>query len=225
MKKNLQLKDTWLVLNNMLLKEGVAKQHLNSYNQFIEEGLQKIINETQNIDVETLNPYKVRLGKIKLGTPRVVEIDGSVNTLMPLEARLRNLTYSAPITLEMSVEENGSIRESQIYSIGDMPVMVKSNQCSLSTLEEDQLIASGDDTNDPGGYFIIHGSDRVIVGLEDLSPNRIMVEKEKVGNVLVHKSKIYSSIVGYRAKIELYLKHGTPSNAEASQMAMQFITE
>ena len=206
MKKNLQLKDTWLVLNNMLLKEGVAKQHLNSYNQFIEEGLQKIINETQNIDVETLNPYKVRLGKIKLGTPRVVEIDGSVNTLMPLEARLRNLTYSAPITLEMSVEENGSIRESQIYSIGDMPVMVKSNQCSLSTLEEDQLIASGDDTNDPGGYFIIHGSDRVIVGLEDLSPNRIMVEKEKVGNVLVHKSKIYSSIVGYRAKIELYLK-------------------
>ena len=206
MKKNLQLKDTWLVLNNMLLKEGVAKQHLNSYNQFIEEGLQKIINETQTIDVETLNPYKVRLGKIKLGTPRVVEIDGSINTLMPLEARLRNLTYSAPITLEMSVEENGSIRESQIYSIGDMPVMVKSNQCSLSTLDEDQLIESGDDTNDPGGYFIIHGSDRVIVGLEDLSPNRIMVEKEKVGNVLVHKSKIYSSIVGYRAKIELYLK-------------------
>ena len=51
MKKNLQLKDTWLVLNNMLLKEGVAKQHLNSYNQFIEEGLQKIINETQTIDV------------------------------------------------------------------------------------------------------------------------------------------------------------------------------
>ena len=165
MKKNFQLKDTWLVLNNMLLKEGVAKQHLNSYNQFIEEGLQKIINETHTIDVETLNPYKVRLGKIKLGTPRVVEIDGSVNTLMPLEARLRNLTYSAPITLEMSVEENGSIRESQIYSIGDMPVMVKSNQCSLSTLDKDQLIASGDDTNDPGGYFIIHGSDRVIVVL------------------------------------------------------------
>ena len=59
---------------------------------------------------------------------------------------------------------------------------------------------------DPGGYFIINGSERVVVGLEDLSPNKILVDVEKVGGVTNYKAKVYSSIVGYRAKLELTLK-------------------
>ncbi len=66
-----------------------------------------------------------------------------------------------------------------------------------------KLVEHGEDPNDPGGYFIINGSERVIVGLEDLSYNKIIVDKETVGGNTVFKAKVYSSIVGYRAKLEL----------------------
>jgi len=69
-----------------------------------------------------------------------------------------------------------------------------------------KLIDHAEDPFDPGGYFIINGSERVIVGLEDLSYNKIIVDAEKVGGKKVFKAKVYSSIVGYRAKLELVLK-------------------
>ena len=58
--------------------------------------------------------------------------------------------------------------------------MVKSELCQLSNRTKEQLIESGEDPNDPGGYFIIHGAEREIVGLEDGSPNKIRVDAEKV---------------------------------------------
>ena len=59
--------------------------------------------------------------------------------------------------------------------------MVKSDLCQLCKMTKEQLVDVGEDPNDPGGYFIINGSERVIVGLEDLSPNKILVDLEKVG--------------------------------------------
>src|SRR5579864_9161769 len=199
--------DAWPVLQDILNREGVARQHLNSYNEFIQRGLQSIIDEIGSIDIETVGtPYKVKFGKVKLKLPRVVEIDGSVSNILPLEARLRNLSYASPIFVDMTVEEDGIVRESQEQHIGDLPVMVKSDRCMLATMNPQQLIEVGEDPKDPGGYFIINGSERVIVGLEDLSPNKILVDVEKVGGVTNYKAKVYSSIVGYRAKLELTLK-------------------
>ncbi|MBI2126409.1 MAG: DNA-directed RNA polymerase subunit B [Thaumarchaeota archaeon] len=199
--------DTWLIIEDILRKEGIARQHLNSYNEFIERGIQSIVDEIGSVEIESLtNPYKIRFGRVKLGTPRVVEIDGSVSNILPLEGRLRNMSYVAPIHLEMVVEENGIVREQQTQHVGDLPVMVRSDLCALSKMTEQQLIDVGDDPNDPGGYFIVNGSERVIVGLEDLSPNKIIVDMEKTGGNEVFKSKIYSSIVGYRAKLEISMK-------------------
>ena len=130
----------------------------------------------------------------------------SISKTLPLEARLRDLNYSAPITLEMTTEENGVPRETQKHHIGDIPIMIRSAKCETSKMAEKQMIEKGEDPFDPGGYFIVNGSERIIVGLEDLSPNKIIVEKDKVGGNLVYRSKIYSSIVGYRAKLELTLK-------------------
>ena len=85
--------------------------------------------------------------------------------------------------------------------------MVKSDACVLrSYYRTRKLIDHAEDPFDPGGYFIINGSERVIVGLEDLSYNKIIVDAEKVGGKKVLKAKVYSSIVGYRAKLELVLK-------------------
>ena len=198
----------WPIIQDILKREGIARQHLNSFDEFLEKGLQSIINEVGQIDIEnTEYPYNIQLGKVKRQQPRMMELDGSITHITPAEARLRNVSYSAPILMEASVVEDGKILESRFVHIGDVPVMVKSNACILHNFSFQKLVEHGEDSNDPGGYFIINGSERVIVGLEDLSYNKIIVDKEVVGGNVAFKAKVYSSIVGYRAKLELIMKN------------------
>ena len=198
----------WPIIQDILKREGIARQHLNSFDEFLERGLQSIINEVGQIDIENAEyPYKIQLGKVKLQQPRMMELDGSITHITPAEARLRNVSYCAPVMMEASVIEDGKILESRFVHIGDVPVMAKSNACILNNFSSQKLIEHGEDPNDPGGYFIINGSERVIVGLEDLSYNKIIVDKETVGGNNVFKAKVYSSIVGYRAKLELVMKN------------------
>jgi DNA-directed RNA polymerase subunit B len=198
----------WPIIQDILKREGIARQHLNSYDEFLERGLQSIIDEVGQIEIESAEyPYKIQLGKLKLQQARMMELDGSITHIAPMEARLRNVTYASPVMLEASVVEDGKILESRFVHIGDMPLMVRSNACVLHNLSEQKLVEHGEDPNDPGGYFIINGSERVIVGLEDLSYNKIIVDKEIVGGNIVFKAKVYSSIVGYRAKLELIMKN------------------
>jgi len=135
-----------------------------------------------------------------------MELDGSVTHITPAEARMRNVSYIAHLMLEANVIEDGKTLETRFIHIGDIPVMVKSESCILRSFTQQKLIDYAEDPEDPGGYFIINGSERVIVGLEDLSYNKIIVDAEKVGGKKVFKAKVYSSIVGYRAKLELVLK-------------------
>ena len=198
----------WPVIQDILKREGIARQHLNSFDEFLERGLQSIIKEVDKIDIENAEyPYKIELGKVKLQQPRMMELDGSITHITPAEARLRNVSYAAPVMMEASVIEDGKILESRFVHIGDVPVMAKSNACILNNFSNQKLIEHGEDPNDPGGYFIINGSERVIVGLEDLSYNKIIVDRELVGGNTVFKAKVYSSIVGYRAKLELVMKN------------------
>ena len=197
----------WPIIQDILSRQGVAKQHLNSFDEFLKKGLQDIINEIGHIDIENAEyPYKIQLGRIQFKQPRMMELDGSVTHITPVEARLRNVSYVAPLMLEANVIEDGKTLESRFIHIGDIPVMVKSESCILRSFTQQKLIDYAEDPEDPGGYFIINGSERVIVGLEDLSYNKIIVDAEKVGGKKVFKAKVYSSIVGYRAKLELVLK-------------------
>ena len=67
--------DSWAVLRDILQREGVARQHLNSYNEFVSRGLQNIVDEIGEVEVETVStPYKIKFGRLTLGSPRVVEI-------------------------------------------------------------------------------------------------------------------------------------------------------
>jgi DNA-directed RNA polymerase subunit B len=197
----------WVIINDILTRDGVAKQHLTSFDEFLKKGLQEIIDEINHIDIENAEyPYKIQLGRIQFKQPRMMELDGSVTHITPAEARMRNVSYIAPLMLEANVIEDGKTLESRFIHIGDVPVMVKSDACILRNFSEQKLIDHAEDPFDPGGYFIINGSERVIVGLEDLSYNKIIVDAEKVGGKKVFKAKVYSSIVGYRAKLELVLK-------------------
>ena len=83
-----------------------------------------------------------------------------------------------------------------------MPIMLKSKVCPLSRMTDDELIKAGEDPNDPGGYFIINGSERVLVTQEDLAPNRILIEKKKSGSV-TSMAKVFSTAQGVRAPVTM----------------------
>ncbi|MEM3736707.1 MAG: DNA-directed RNA polymerase subunit B [Candidatus Bathyarchaeia archaeon] len=197
----------WSLVERFLKEEGLVKQHLKSYDDFIENGLQAIVDEVGGIDIAAENRYRIRFGKVNLEKPKVVEVDGSAHGILPMEARLRNITYAAPLYLEMCIERDGKrISPLEPIYIGDIPIMVKSKKCNLSGVSEDELIRMGEDPRDPGGYFIINGSERVMVGLEDLAANRILVDYDESGVGVAYKAKVFSTTVGFRARIEVKMK-------------------
>ena len=148
---------------------------------------------------------------ISVGTPIVKEANGATHPLTPMEARLRNLNYTAPIYLDFTVIENGIEREPERVHIGNLPVMGKSKKCALhrENLEIDgelteaeyrlKLIEMGEDPFDPGGYFIIGGTERALISLEDLAPNRVLVEYNERYGRKVPVAKVFSQREGYRA--------------------------
>ena len=113
----------WPVIQDILRREGIARQHLTSFDEFLDRGLQSIIEEVGQIEIENAEyPYKIQLGKIKLQQPRMMELDGSITHVTPAEARLRNISYVAPIMMEASVVEDGKTLETRFVHVGDMPV-------------------------------------------------------------------------------------------------------
>ena len=209
------IQDELLLLQKSFFKEkGLVRQHLDSYNEFIDHGLQQIINEVGEISVELPeNPYKIKLDQAwiidpqsRISGPYVTEVDGTKHEIFPTEARFRNLSYVAPLAVEMTPIIDGREMDTELVLIGDIPVMLKSKLCILSQLQPDELVQQGEDPNDPGGYFLINGSERVIVALEDLAPNRILVDIDTRGAHPVYQAKIFSTTVGFRARIELRLK-------------------
>ena len=147
--------------------------------------------------------------------PEIKEASGAANQITPNEARLRDLNYLAPINLKVKIIEDGVERDSETIRIGELPVMVRSKICTLSGPSLDQYIEKnngpvsgtreeklqyvGEDPSDPGGYFIIGGSERAIVSLEDLAPNRILVESEEKYESMVEVAKVFSQRGGFRA--------------------------
>lgn len=159
--------------------------NIKSFNNFVEKELQKIIDSIGDI-VPTIIPaevetFKIKLGKIWVEKPQIIEADGSRRNIYPTEARMRKLTYSAPIYLNVVSEVNGIQRESFTSQIGKLPVMVKSKFCHLDGLKKDELIEKGEDPYDIGGYFILNGNERVLITVEDLATNNLFVEKNKTG--------------------------------------------
>jgi len=207
--------DEFLLLQKSFFKEkGLVRQHLDSYNEFIDHGLQQMIDEAGEIKIELPEtPYKIKLGQAwiidpqtRISGPYVTEVDGTKHEIFPMEARFRNLSYVAPIAIEMTPIIDGREQDTELVLIGNIPVMLKSKLCVLSQLQPDELILYGEDPNDPGGYFLINGSERVTVALEDLAPNRILVDIDTRGAHPVYQAKIFSTTVGFRARIELRLK-------------------
>ena len=178
--------------------DRLVRHQIDSFNRFLDEGLQRVIDEQKIIELDIPDTY-VRLGKIWVGRPIVKEADGSRRKLFPAEARLRNLTYAAPIYLEAQIIDEGKELEEEVVEIGMLPIMLKSKACNLNDV--DDVTKVGEDPLDPGGYFIINGSERALMTLEDLAPNKILLEKEERYGEEVEVAKCFSQRAGYRALV------------------------
>lgn len=90
--------------------------------------------------------YEVMLEfeKISIRKPTIFENNGAIHPMMPNDARLRNLTYAAPLNIDVKVtttfidHSRNGIRESNVrifpnVHIGKIPVMVGSKYCLLLT--------------------------------------------------------------------------------------------
>ena len=173
------------IIKQYFKKHSLVESNINSFNNFLDSGIQKIIDENSEV-IPTIipnevNDFKIKLGKISLEKPRLIEADGSTKDVYPMEARLRMLTYSAPISMKVSTLIDGIEKESFTTNIGKVPIMVKSKYCHLSGLNKEDLLKYYEDAYDPGGYFILNGNERVLIVVEDLASNKLIVEKEKVG--------------------------------------------
>lgn len=192
------MQDTWPLVEAFFREKGLVRQHLDSYNDFIDHGLQQVIDEIRGIelDIEGIN---VKFGRAELEEPSIKEADGSRPSIFPSEARLRNLSYTAPIFLEMSIVKHGQEQPAERVYIGELPLMLKSKKCKLNGMNEEQLMEKGEDPLDPGGYYIVNGSERVIVAQEDLASNSILVERdERMGTEV---AKVFSTLRGFRALV------------------------
>ena len=190
-----------LLIRKYFEEHSFVEDNIKSFNSFAEWRLQRIVNEISHAVPAVIPPdaeeVKFVFEKIRIEKPSIIEADGAKRRILPSEARLRNLTYSAPVFLEITLLVDGKERERTEVQIAELPVMIKSSLCYLKNMGAEEMIAAGEDIFDNGGYFIINGTERILILLEDLAPNTIFVSKETTGPA-THSAKIFSASGTYR---------------------------
>ena len=198
-------KNAWGLVDAFFDQYNLVDHHIKSYNDFVDHRIQDIIDITESIVLEQ-GEYRVETGKLEIRKPFIKEADGSKSVIYPTEARLRNLTYSAHMYLEMALIKEGEPKPDleKVY-IGELPVMLKSNICHLNGLNERELQEKkvGEDPQDPGGYFIVNGSERAIVTMEEIAPNKIILERIGEREDRRARAIVTSIKSGFRARITL----------------------
>lgn len=252
--------DCWTVISSFFEAKGLVSQQLESFEEFIESSIQELVLEDKKLildqpaqhitEADDVNRrYEITFGDIFLSKPSQTEADGTTSTLLPQEARLRNLTYSAPLYVEMKkmvkesiddqdntqqvqwyregdisrfrhgeledlapipasfdddddevVDEKHGVKyhesgaETQTIFIGKVPIMLKSKFCTLYGLSEDELYEIRECPYDMGGYFIINGSEKVLIAQERSAANIVNVFKKPAPSPISHVAEIRSAL-------------------------------
>ena len=162
-----------VLIEKYLEQHSLVESNIRSFNNFIENRIQGIVEELNESLVD--QDVEIKFGKIRVEKPNIIEADGSVNLMTPIAAKLRHLTYSAPIFVELSVKYDNQTESAEV-EIGRIPIIVRSARCNTHGMSKDELRENYMDPLDPGGYFIINGNERVMVMAEDLASNQTFVE-------------------------------------------------
>jgi DNA-directed RNA polymerase II subunit RPB2 len=193
---------TWDVIDTFFKQDNVLiEHHLSSFNYFMSTELQNIIKEKEINPIKIFNKdtwndeaqiytenYQIEFGKIYISKPVLAESPNK--PMYPAEARLRKLTYAAnlyidihhktvitnPLTNEQEIIQHATLEK---YPCGKMPIMVGSKYCVLSEQNNLTKMDMGEGFYDYGGYFIVKGSEKIIICQEKKCENKICVFKQK----------------------------------------------
>src|SRR3989344_4656854 len=104
--------DRSILIKKYFEEKKFVDSSIHSFNNFLERGMQEVVEEN-------------------------IEADGSKRPIFPMEARLRKISYHAPIKLEVSTYINDVQRENFVAEVGKMPIMLKSKYCNLDRLNRE----------------------------------------------------------------------------------------
>ncbi|KAI4135010.1 MAG: hypothetical protein LQ347_001045 [Umbilicaria vellea] len=212
-------KDKWNLLPAFLKVKGLVKQHIDSFNFFVEVELKKIVKANQKILSDVSPDFYLRYTDIYVGKPCRLD-EGMIenprhewsSTVTPNECRLRDMTYAAPIMVDLEYSRGKNRIRRKGITIGRLPIMLRSSKCVLSSKSERDMGQLNECALDPGGYFIVNGTEKVILVQEQLSKNRVIVEAEPKKDIVqasvtssTHERKSKSYVL--LKKDRIYLKH------------------
>jgi len=175
-------RDKWNLLPAFLRVKGLVKQHIDSFDYFTNVELKKIV-QANSLVVSDANPSKyIEFTDIRVGLPNRIEDDihgHRESNVTPNECRLRDMTYAAPIYVDYVYPKSTGKTMRRDVMIGRMPMMLRSGKCVLNGRSESDMGLLNECAVDPGGYFVVRGTEKVILVQEQLSKNRVIVEEFK----------------------------------------------
>ena len=177
--------------------ERLVRHQLESYNNFVNYQIMKTIEMFNPLRIVSENDFDpihkkhaleiiITFENFQLYRPQIHENNGAIKLMFPNEARLRNFTYASSMTVDMNIKylirsgkelENSQILHKIIpkIHIGKLPIMLKSNICVLNQYKHVDHVHTGECKMDTGGYFIINGSEKTVLGQERAAENKIYV--------------------------------------------------
>lgn len=199
----------WTVIDSYFDEKGLVQQQLDSFNEFIEVSILRIVQETPPIEIESQALHlsneqqiapktSLQFGQIYVGKPAVYEKDGTIESLMPNDARLRSMTYSSDVYMDLtkSVSNPTSANAQTVTErvpIGKVPTMLKSHYCYLANCAPALLVRAQECPIDVGGYFVINGSEKVIIAQERMAYNTVFVFEQKLLKTDAEQKSVFSA--------------------------------
>ena len=199
------IQDKWKLLPAFLKVKGLVKQHIDSFNYFINHEIKKIMKANEYVYSDADPMFYLKYLSISVGKPDVEESFNVTKPVAPHECRLRDLNYSAPITVDIEYTRGNQRVIRKGLPIGRMPIMLRSSNCILTGKSPQELAKLNECPIDPGGYFIVRGVEKVILIQEQLSKNRMIVDVDRKGNI---GCQVISSTHERKSRTNLAMKGG-----------------
>jgi DNA-directed RNA polymerase III subunit RPC2 len=193
--------------NNLLLlylkTRGLIWQQIESFDYFLKVDLKKIILKLKVSQLVQNSLFFLKYVSVNVSI--VTNFEKTTEfTVPPNECRLRDLSYSANLCGDIVYyfQSKKFIRKN--IFIGRLPIMLQSKKCILSNKDEHYFSNVNECPLDPGGYFIIRGSEKIILIQEQLTLNKISIEQDYSGNL---SATIYTKFKSRRSKNSVVLKN------------------
>ncbi|KRZ05312.1 DNA-directed RNA polymerase III subunit RPC2 [Trichinella zimbabwensis] len=177
------LEQKWTIIPHYLRTKGLINQHIDSFDYFINSEIKEIVKANDMVRCTADPSFYIKYIDIRVGFPKAEEADCLKTSVTPHECRLRDITYAAPIFVDIEYTRGKEKVLRKNFQIGRMPIMLRSSRCVLKGKSEKELIKMNECPLDPGGYFIIRGTERVVLIQEQMSKNRMLVAMDKADEI------------------------------------------